>query len=291
MTFPELDDTEICEMEVDLFNLLDQTIKIRYEDYIEQNQINEDVLSRLQMERDESPMDDGSLSGRASSPDEVRIGDKENMSSALLNSVSTMDTSDDDEQIPLFFTCEKCDRVFFAKSQVDSHENQCTGEVLDGKIFNNPEDIAEFYEEHQTGGELKSDYVLFYRPSVTATNETTGRTISPEDSEARGGNRKDAPQNLFDDFMSSKSSRSSSSSKKKAKRKKQSETEFEIDPRHTRQDCLTMNNIEQLSSTKIDPGTGLPRQTITTICGDTGKMVLVPFLHLVFIFILISPVL
>lgn len=71
--------------------------------------------------------------------------------------------------------------------------------------------------------------------------------------------------------MSSKSSRSSSTSKKKAKRKKQSETEFEIDPRHTRQDCLTMNNIEQLSSTKIDPDSRLPRQTITTICGDTGK--------------------
>lgn len=265
MIFPELDDTEICEMEVDLFNLLDQTIKIRYEDYIEQNQIDEDVLSRLE---NESPMDDGSLPGRASSPDEVGIGDKENMPSALLNSVSTMDTSDDDEQIPLFLTCEKCDRVFFSKSQVDSHENQCTGEVLDGKVFNNPEDIAEFYEEHQTGGELKSDYVLFYRPSVTATNETTGRTISPEDSEARGGNRKDAPQNLFDDFMSSKSSRSSSTLKKK---KKQSETGFEVDPRHTRQDCLTMNNIEQLSSTKIDADSELPRQTITTICGDTGK--------------------
>ena len=277
---PDLDDGEVGEMETDLFNLLDETIKIRYQGYIEEHKIDEDLLFEEEQApldirtEDTSPPDESSLAKDLTSPNEVGTGDKENMSSALLNSLTdsasmdTGDDSEDDDQIPLFYTCEKCDRVFFAKSQVADHENQCTKEILDGRVFTNPNDIAEYYEKYQTGGILKPDCVIFYRPPLATPYDNYGRTISPEDFEGRGGNRNDVPQNLLDDFMSSKSPNATS-----AIEKKNAETDFKINPDNTRHACMVMNAIERLSSTVINPNSGLPSQTITTFCSETGKSV------------------
>jgi len=278
LILPDLEDGEIGEMETDLFNLLDETIKIRYQDYVEQNEITEDLLSTEQSPLEmrtgevESPPDECSLSKEAPSQNEVETRDKENMSSAVLNSLTdrasrdTGDDSEDDDQIPLFYTCDKCDRVFFARSQAAEHENQCTKEVLDGREFTNPNDIAEYYEKNQTGGEMKSDCVIFYRPPLTTPHDNSGRTISPEDFEGRGVNRNDLPQNLLDDFMSSKSPKATSGTKEK-----KIENDFKIDPNNTRHACEVMNAVECLSSTVINPDSGLPRQTLTTLCRETGK--------------------
>lgn len=282
VTLPDLEDDEIGEMETDLFNLLDETIKIRYQDYVEENQINEDLFAEeqtsleIRTEEDESPPDESSVSKQASSRNEVETRNKENMPSALLNSLTdsvSVDAghdSEDDEQIPLFYTCEKCDRVFFAKSQVTDHENQCTREVVDGRVFTHPNEIAEYYENYHTEGEIKSDCVIFYCPPLTTPHHNSGRTISPEDFEARGGERNDLPQNLLGDFMSSKKSPKAVS----ATKEKKIETDFEIDPKNNKHDCEIMNAVEHLSSTIISPDSGLPSQTITTLCPDTGKGIL-----------------
>ena len=276
---PELGDEEVGEMETDLFNLLDETIKIRYQDYLEEHKIDEDLLFEEEQAllgsrtEDTSPSDKNSLARDASSPNGVDTGGKENMSSALLNTLTdstSMDTgedSEDDDQIPLFYTCEKCDRVFFDRSQVVDHENQCTNEILDGRVFTNPNDIAEYYEKYQIGGEMKHDCVIFYRPPIATPHDKSGRTISPEDFEGRGGNRNDVPQNLLDDFMSSKSPKTIA-----VKETKNVETDFKINPNNARHKCMVMNAIERLSSTVINPN-GLPCQTITTFCGETGKNV------------------
>eukprot|EP00986_Skeletonema_menzelii_P012290 scaffold6718_cov132-Skeletonema_menzelii.AAC.1 len=275
---PELGDEEVGEMETDLFNLLDETIKIRYQDYLEEHKIDEDLLFEEEQAllgsrtEDTSPSDKNSLARDASSPNGVDTGGKENISSALLNTLTdstSMDTgedSEDDDQIPLFYTCEKCDRVFFDRSQVVDHENQCTNEILDGRVFTNPNDIAEYYEKYQIGGEMKHDCVIFYRPPIATPHDKSGRTISPEDFEGRGGNRNDVPQNLLDDFMSSKSPKTIA-----VKETKNVETDFKINPNNARHKCMVMNAIERLSSTVINPN-GLPCQTITTFCGETETL-------------------
>jgi len=283
---PDLEDGDIGEMETDLFYLLDETIKIRYQDYVEQNKINEDLLSEeqppleIRTGEDESPPDESSFSNEVPSQNGVETKDKENTLSALRNSLTdsasrnACDESEDDDQIPLFYTCEKCDRVFFAKTQATDHENQCTKEVLDGREFSNTNDIAEYYEKNQTGGEMKSDCVIFYRPPLTTSHTNSGRTISPEDFDGRGGNRNDLPQNLLGDFMSSKSPKATSVTKEQ-----KIETEFKIDPNNTRHECEVMNAIERLSTTVINPDSGLPRQTITTLCSETGKSIALLMLH------------
>ena len=287
---PDLGDAEVEEMESDLFNLLDETIKICYEDYIEQNKIVKDDLSEEQAkfktsaEGNRHLSDRSSLSKEPSSTDEIGTANKENMPSELQNtltdsmSMGTEGDSEDDEQIPLFYTCDKCDRVFFAKSQVEDHENKCTKDTnANGKVFTNPNDIAEYYEKYHVRGELKPDCVIFYRPPLTSPCENSGRTISPEDFERRS-TKNEIQQNLLDKFTSNMSPKATPATKKNA------DTDFQVDSNNSRHTCMVMNAVEHLSSTVIDGNNGLPSQTITTLCSETGKSVATTIYHTDFLF-------
>ena len=85
-------------------------------------------------------------------------------------------------------------------------------------------------------------------------------------------------QNLIDKFTSSVSPKTTSTTKKNAN------TNFQVDSNNSRHTCMVMNAVEHLSSTVIDGNSGLPSQTITTLCSETGENIATTMHHDDFVF-------
>ena len=195
---------------------------------------------------------------------------KENINQEMRREDHSMASDDDEDDVPAFVTCDKCNLVFTDEDAAMRHENQCTysteshhhaaNDAVLGqkkkKIFDDPLTLVNFLVDLQSsrnGQTLREDDQIYFQPK---------RVISPDDASNR---------NRLHRHGDSTSGGPPTDINQDDDEAQEVEKDHEEDDDCDEGEALDMNLVSHLCSTTIDPDTGLPKQKIAVMCGESGK--------------------
>ena len=176
-----------------------------------------------------------------------------------------------DDDVPAFLTCNKCGMVFTDSNEAHEHENDCTitdndgsYSMQEGRVFNDKGTLLKHIVAHylQVGKAVNKDDKFFFHPlypdEVNVRGERNVNHLSVV-GKCSGGD-KNLPANDLDGEMGGDENSDTNCH------------EEHIDRKESEEEATEMMLVEHLCSTDVDPGTGLPTQKLTVLCGDSGEV-------------------
>ena len=183
-------------------------------------------------------------------PQDSELHDAESTEeSTFSGTAATSSGGDDENDFPVFLTCNKCSMVFGEAEEAWTHEVNCTGVRQSGRVYHNQDDLVQFMLEYwQQEGKVPTESdMIYFLPNESViegpiNKASGGKDDTQRPSEERGGNGGN-----------------------------NSDVGESTDDEDEENEAADMNQVKHLCSTTVDPATGLPVQKLTIICGESGK--------------------
>ena len=178
-------------------------------------------------------------------------------------------TSNMDDDVPAFLTCNKCNMVFSDNAEAHEHEKHCTTITSNAVNDHSTQEGRVFYDERTLLSHIMARYLrmkkvineddkFFFRPSSHGDGEGSVHRLGVVE-KCSGGDSLQADdldgESDGDEIVDTDCH----------------EARLGNDERELEEEATEMILVKHLCSTTVDPATGLPTQKLTVLCGDSGE--------------------